>query len=482
MRGVSIMSGSITRRQVLAGAMATGALHIQPSAFAITRPRHKNVLLLISDDHGKDMASYGNPVVQTPHLDSFAQEGIRFTNAFCTTPSCSASRSVIFTGMHNHRNGHFGHAHDYHHFSLFEWVQPLPRMLKQSGYTTGLIGKFHVNPASAFAWDYLPPGRDYGGSRNVTRMAEAARGFFRENRDNPFFLTIGYSDPHRAGKGFGNEENRSDLDPVRYSPDDVIVPPFLPDTPEVREELADYYESVSRMDAGVGMVLDALRETGLEDSTLAIYISDNGIPFPGAKTCVYDAGINLPMLVRSPEQSKPGFVNEAMVSFTDLTPTILDWTNTPLPEYQLDGHTFLPYLEEKRPDGWDAVFFSHTFHEITMYYPSRGIRTRQYKYIHNLAHHLPFPFASDLYASKTWQGVMRNDLKSFGERTVQDYIWRPEEELYDIINDPYESNNLAGKRNYREIQALLRARTDGFRQRTEDPWRILDNYTFPPPR
>ncbi|MBI1388633.1 MAG: sulfatase-like hydrolase/transferase [bacterium] len=469
---------SLTRRELLAASIAAGTAPLI-SRGANAASKKPNVLLLISDDQGLDTPSYGNPVIQTPHLEQLAADGVRFTNAFCTTPSCSASRSVIFTGLQNHRNGQYGHAHDYHHFAMHEFVEPLPRLLKRNGYSTGLIGKFHVNPAEAFAFDYLPPGREYGGSRNVTGMAKAARKFFDDNQDSPFFLSVGFSDPHRAGEGFGNEDNKSDIEPVTYPPDEVIVPPFLPDRPEVRQELAEYYQAVSRMDQGVGLILKALEKSGLADNTLVIYISDNGIPFPGAKTCLYDPGVRLPMLVRAPGQTRRGVVNNAMVSFADITPSILQFTGTPAPEYGLDGRSFMPILEEENPEGWDDVFFSHTFHEITMYYPSRGIRTRRYKYLRNLAHPLPFPFASDLWASKTWQAVLKSGDDMYGPRPLRDYMHRAPEELYDLENDPDEVHNLAGDRRYADVLRLLRGRTLAFQRRTDDPWLILENYFDP---
>lgn len=465
-----------SRRDMLKSSLAAGALPLLArSAIAETGSSFRNVLLLIADDHGLDMPSYGNPSIQTPNLERLAAAGVRFSNTYCTTPSCSASRSVILTGLHNHLNGQFGHAHDFHHFIQFPWVRPIPFLLKRHGYRTGVIGKLHVVPDSIYPFDFKPKVN----SRNVTAMAQKADEFFGANRDAPFFLLVGFSDPHRSREGFGNEDNKSDLDPVIYSPDAVKVPDFLSDRPEVRAELVEYAQSVTRMDQGVGLILKALEKHGKDKDTLVIYISDNGIAFPGAKTCLYDPGIHLPGIVRSPTQTKRGIVNNAMVSFTDLAPTILDWTGAAPPDYPLHGRSILPILEEENPSGWDEIYFSHTFHEITMYYPSRGIRTRRYKYIHNLAHELPFPFASDLYAAPTWQGVLERGDRKYGPRSVKDYMYRAEEELYDLENDPDEVKNLARKRKYRTVLNDLRTRTLDFRRRTKDPWLILNNYTDP---
>ena len=151
------------------------------------------------------------------------------------------------------------------------------------------------------------------------------RAFIKESEQKPFFLICAFHDPHRAGKGFGNEPFAKDPKEVKYNPKDVIVPYHLPDCEAVRKDLADYYQSVSRMDRGVGMLMDVLRELGQLDDTLIIFVSDNGIPFPGAKTTLYNSGINLPLIVAGPGVPQ-GRTNNGLVNFVDLAPTILDWT------------------------------------------------------------------------------------------------------------------------------------------------------------
>ncbi len=440
-------------------------------------PRQRNVLLLIADDQGLDECGcYGNEGIRTPHLDDLAAQGVRFTNAFATCASCSASRSVILTGLHNHANGQYGHEHAYHHFRLFDSVKPLPALLKGNGYFTGVIGKLHVGPPESFGFDFVAPARGLGGNRNVYQMAKMAGEFFNQNREKPFFLLVGFADPHRAAKGFANDQEYPGIKKITYSPSDVKVPYFLPDCPEVRGELAEQYQAVSRMDQGVGLVMEELKKSKRYDDTLIVFLSDNGIPFPGAKTTLYDPGVHLPLIVRSPTLSKTGRVNEAMVSFTDVTPTILEWAQTPIPGYGLHGRSFLGILGEEKPEGWDRVFLSHTFHEITMYYPMRGIRTRRFKYLNNLFPELEFPPASDLYASSSWQAVLRREDGMMGKRSVKSYLHREREELYDLSSDPEELRNLASDPSSRTTLEQLRSEVLSFRRRTEDPWLILLNY------
>lgn len=451
------------------------AKHNEASGTIKTSPdEQRNILLLIGDDHGlSHLGCYGNPVIRTPNLDRFAQEGVRFANAFTTVASCSPSRSTIFTGLFTHTNGQYGLQHATHNQQTFRWVKSIPAILNKRGYHTGIIGKVHVQPEEIYPFqEVITEGLQ--GNRDVWTMAEKAREFLSAQPEKPFFLVMGYSDPHRDWVS-SNKVMYPNIQKIKYNPDDVIVPPFLPDKPEVRQELAECYESVSRLDQGIGYILDNLRKSGRDKNTLIIYISDNGIPFPGAKTTLYDAGIQLPMIICAPKLKKHGIINNAMVSFIDIVPTILDWTDSPAP-YELPGRSLLPILEEENPSGWDTIYGSHQFHEITMYYPMRAIRTRKYKYILNIANKLDFPFASDLYGSQTWQGILqRKDLK-MGLRDVDSYIHRPKEELYDIESDPNEINNLVNDVRHQAVLDDLRKRLRYFQERTKDPW--LVKYTY----
>ena len=450
---------------------------------------HRNVLLLISDDHGIDqLGCYGNNKIKTPNLDRMAEKGVRFTNAFAVAASCSASRGSILSGLYPHQNGQFGHAHNWHHFSYFHWVQSLPALLKRNGYQTGLIGKLHVEPKEQLPFDFTVPSKDLMENRDVKTMADKAADFFNTDKNKPFFLLMGYSDPHRSAQGmsnmmnvenfsgFGNNPDYPNIEPTKYLLKDVHVPSFLPDTPEVREELVDQYQAVTRLDTGIGMVIENLRKSGRYDDTLIIYISDNGIPFPGAKTTVYDSGLHLPMIVCCPEIEKGSKINNAMISYINLLPTILDWTSSRGPKYKLPGRSFLSILNQENPEGWNEVYSSHTFHEITMYYPMRGVRTRHFKYINNLYPELEFPFATDLFVSKTWQGILKRKSKKMGKRNVSDFLQRPAEELYDIEKDPAESKNLANNPAYQKVLKEMRAKLKTMRENTKDPWLINENY------
>jgi N-sulfoglucosamine sulfohydrolase len=216
-------------------------------------------------------------------------------------------------------------------------------------------------------------------------------------------------------------------------------------------------------------VLGALEESGRARDTLVLYLSDNGPPFPGAKTTLYAAGVHLPLVVRAPGRGRPGRVSDGMVSWIDIAPTVLDWAEVP---HSLPGRSVLPLVDGGRATGWDEVHGSHQMHEITMYYPMRSIRTRQYALIWNLAHQLPYPHASDLWHSPTWQGVRRRNDGQLGVRSVDAYLRRPEYELYDTVADPHEVRNLAGEPRLRPVLEDLKGRLRRVLERSNDPWLV----------
>jgi len=478
--------GTITRRGFMrgcaAGAIGLGAAGVCYSRAFSGAEQRPNIVLIVSDDHGMDaLGCYGNEVIKTPNLDGMARDGVRFVNAFCTTASCSASRSVILTGMYNHANGQYGHQHSYNHFISFPNIKSLPVLLTEAGYRTGRIGKYHVAPDEVYKFDVAIAGN----SRSPVQMAEKCKGFI--DADKPFFLYFCTSDPHRGGgtanelatkpDRFGNKARGGypGVEEVKYDPKDVIVPPFLPDSPECRDELAQYYQSVSRVDQGVGKLLSVLKEAGKDENTVVIYISDNGVAFPGAKTTLYEPGMRLPFIVRDPRLRKKGITCDALVNYADLAPTILDFAGVS-DAGRMQGRSFKSVLGAEQTEGWDETYASHTFHEITMYYPMRVVRGRRYKLIWNIAHGLDYPFASDLWAASTWQATIKRGEKYYGKRTVDAYLHRAKFELYDLKNDPHEVNNVAADPKHAKILAEYKGKLKAFQKRTKDPWILKWGY------
>lgn len=438
-----------------------------------------NVVLFVSDDHGLDaLGCYGNPVIKTPNMDALAADGVRFTRAYCTSASCAASRSVILTGQYGHATGSYGHVHDYHHFSTFDGVKSLPVMLAAAGYRTARIGKYHVAPESVYHFDEELK----ADPRSTVAMANACQKVI--DSPSPFFLYFCPDDPHRdhpftpdpwdKANTFGNRpEGFPGVTAMTYKPEDVLVPSFLPDSRECREEIAQYYQSVSRIDQGLGRLMEMLDAAGKRDNTIVIYISDNGMAFPGAKTTVYEPGIKLPCIVSDPRSDAKAVVNNAVVAWTDLTPTILDFAGVAFEPDDFHGRSFVPILGTPDPEGWNTMYAAHNFHELTMYYPMRVVRDGDMKLIWNIAAPLSYPFASDLWASSTWQSVYRNKIENFGNRKVKDYLQRAEFELYDLSSDPDEVVNLADQPQHAEKLESMKEQIKAFQIRTKDPWQII---------
>jgi N-sulfoglucosamine sulfohydrolase len=431
----------------------------------------RNVVLLVADDLGMEVGCYGDKAAKTPNIDALAATGTRFTHGFASVSSCSPSRAAILTGLPTHQSGQYGLAHAVHNAHTFRDVQSVPRLLKAAGYRTGVIAKLHVQPPEVYPWD----AEVRANGRNGVVIAAEAKKFMAASGDKPFFLLVGFTDPHRAGRGFDSAKSIKGMPTFTFDPKVLPLPYHVPDQPDARADLADYYGSVARLDFGVGAVLQAIKDTGHADDTLVIFLSDNGMPFPGAKTTLYDAGVHLPLIIHSPAQKATGVVNHAMASWTDIAPTVLDWTGVK-PAAAMGGKSLLPILEREDAKDRDVVFGSHQFHEITMYYPIRMVRTRQYKYLLNLAHPLPFPFASDIYNSDTWQGVLKRGDKVLGQRPMETFLNRPRDELYDLDQDPNELKNLAADPAYATVLKDLKARLHDWQVATKDPWLVKERY------
>lgn len=429
-------------------------------------------MFVIADDWSRIAKCYGNEVIRTPRIDEFAERGVVFDYAFCTSPSCAVSRACILTGQHSHTHGQYGHCHGIHGFRTHEHMQSVPKILKAHGFATACIGKKHVEPVSVYPFDYEPKVNP----RSPVDVAEKVEQFLSQSTNKPFYLHIGCTYPHRAGKGFGNDRQHAGIQPGSYSPNEIIVPNFLPDVPAVREDLADYYESVSRWDAVVGAALDVLDASGRADDTLVFVTTDHAMPFPGAKASSFDSGHHCPLLIASPTQQRCGLHNQALVNWVDFCPTMLDWCGVSHPDGEdaLPGRSLLPILEDDSPHPgngqWEETYYSHCFHEVTNYYPYRVLRRRRYKYVRNLAYQLETPLPSDLFRSISWTAVRDDNIQQLGDRQREDFVHQSREALFDMQNDPAESNNLIDDPELQDIANEMRRKVIEFRRKTKDPW------------
>jgi N-sulfoglucosamine sulfohydrolase len=432
----------------------------------------RSVMVLIADDWSPLGGCYGTPNLSTPNVDAFAARATLFENGFCASPSCAVSRASLLTGLHSHQHGQYGHCHGVNGFRTHEWVRSVPAALSARNVRTGLIGKSHVAPESVFPFDLDV----FGNANSAEDLGHRAETFLRDVGDQPFMLWVASLRPHREGPGFGNDRLQDEYrDLPVYRPEDVTVPGFLPDLPAVREDLADYYTAVGRFDRFVGRLMQALQASGRAKDTLVLLLSDHGMPFPGAKASSFDTGHRCPLLIQHPDRPSERR-SSAMVSWVDVAPTLYEWFDVPgeLQAEGMTGRSLLPILDEADPADRSAVYFSHNFHEVTNYYPYRALREKQYKFVQHLASDLPTPIPTDLYRSKTWQGVLASGDTSMGRRTVEGFLHRDAEALYDVQNDPMETNNLIGDPDYASLVQRMRGELYDFRTRTNDPWMELD--------
>ena len=333
-----------------------------------------NILIIICHDLGQQLGSYGDPSLKTYNLDRLAEEGVRFENHFCTTPTCSPSRGSIMTGRYPHTNGLIGLAH--RNFDLNEGEVTMAHLLKAQGYETHLFGLEHEAREPDIAklgYEFLHRKKDSPRFRcavvtpYLLEFLKARNG----KEERPFFGMTGYIETH------------SPYDQEGYTPDDpkeVFIPPYLPDTPKVRLNIAQFHGLIHAVDGCVGEILKVLEERGLAEDTWVIFTADHGIGFPRAKGTLYDPGLKTALIMRWPKGFAGGKVYTELLNNLDLLPTILEAVGAPIPE-NIQGKSFLALLQarEYRPRG--EIFAESNYH--VTYNPMRAVRTSRFKYIRN---------------------------------------------------------------------------------------------------
>jgi N-sulfoglucosamine sulfohydrolase len=432
-------------------------------------PQRLNVLLVTADDLGLQLGSYGEGLIQTPHLDELAASGVQFDIAYVAQASCSPSRSAMLTGLHTHSTGQYGLTNG--GFSLHPHLRDktIPNLLKKAGYRTGIIGKLHVAPEESFRFDYRPAGN----AREVRWVARMADQFLAQS-DEPFFLMVNYSDPHalrrvddRTKWYFPAQNDGLPEHPLPPGPETLF--PFQQiDTPSQRVRTAGYYGAVQRLDDGIGMLMDVLDKHDHRGDTLVIFVSDHGPPFARAKATVYEAGIRVPFLVRWPGVSKQ-MRSSAMVSTIDILPTILDATSVAR-EGSLHGRSLRPVLEDAGTAWRDYLVAEFHFHGSRGFYPRRAIRDHRYKLIHNLLAGEENP-STGIDGDPAYRISREQRYEGTPVRQAFDTFANPPAyELYDLESDPVEFHDLAGNPSLREVQERLARVLLEYRKQTDDPF------------
>jgi arylsulfatase A-like enzyme len=444
---------------LLAGVMLAGLA--SGPLFAAERP---NILLVHCHDLGQFLHCYGVKTVQTPNLDRLAGEGVRFARSFCTNPGCSPSRASIFTGRWPHSNGVMGLCHANFAWDLNPDERHLGQILHDAGYTTWAVGMIHETasgPKRCGYERYLRP----AGAEMATNAAIGLLDELRTKREKPFFLCVGFIEPHRLSYREpdwpGATPGDCSFPGPALKPDDslgVDIPGYLKDTPGTRRELAGLQGAVRHVDTQVGRLLGALRESGLESNTLVIFTTDHGIAMPRAKCGVYEPGVQVACLWRLPSRRgwHGGAVREEMISNIDYVPTILDLVGVPVPK-NVEGRSFAALLDGKPYRPRAEIFTELTYHDY--YDPRRAIRTETHKLIVNFTTAPAF-----MDPSQSWRPS--SDVLTPANHAM---AYHPYVELYDLAKDPWEQTDVAQKAEYAAVRSDLLRRLYAHLVATKDP-------------
>lgn len=434
-----------------------------------------NVVLIHTDDTGRYVGPYGHRI-ETPALDRLADDGMLFRNGYCAGPTCSPARGALMTGQSPHSNGLIGLAH--RGFSMDDYDRHLAGYLSRNGYESVLAGQQHEAVPGGLtsdlegrrenryeaARDILGYDRTLGGdtdavedlpidhdrTRRDLANSAAAADYIRDRTsdDAPFFLSVGLYNTH----------DPLPLDQSSVDPDRVQPPRPLPDVPPVREEIAAYNVLAEYVDECVGIVLDALRESGQLDETLVLFTTDHGIPFPLMKGSLFDGGIEVALLARFPEGHRRGDAEDALVSHVDLFPTLCEYLGIDTPSW-IEGTSLMPLIRGETDRIREVVYSELTYH--ASYDPKRCVRTERYKYIRR------FDGGGD-----GWLTVPGGLTASFLEDAGRFDRECPKEALYDCYADPAESENLIDHPEYQSVYQDLSDRLDDWMHETSDP--LLD--------
>lgn len=461
---------------------------------ASTGASRPNILFITVDDMNYDTpASFGGKVADiTPHIDRLAREGRRFYRAHVPVAVCQPSRQCIMTGSYPQANGSTGF------YPLASSAVTLPECLRAAGYRLGILGKVdHLLPVEKFPWDDQHDMHELGAGRDPERYHRLAAGFFAQARaqGRPFFLMTNSHDPHRPWPGAGNEkpllgrEVRASAArlakdvpegpappfdiplPARtYAAEAVPVPGFLPDLPDVRNEMGQYYTAAHRADQAVGRILDALRESGLEDDTIVIFLSDNGISMPFAKSNCYLASTHTPLIIRWPGRTQAGSADtENFISGVDLMPTLLEGLGLPAPA-GIQGRSLLPVLGGGTQPGRDHVFTCYNDNVSKTSFTMRCRQDARFGYIYNAWADGKKEYKVEALLGLTFpamQATARQD-PAVASR-VEMLLHRTPEEFYDLQRDPDALNNLARDPRYQEQLKQARAELLAWMKETGDP-------------
>jgi len=407
-----------------------------------------NIVLIIADDIGwGDVGFNGNKDVKTPNIDALAASGLVFNNMYLATSSCSPSRCSIITGRYPHNTG----APELHDPLPVGQVM-FPEILKSNGYYTALSGKNHMGNVVRKAFDLISPGKGPGAEEDWVSILQ------NRPADKPFFMWFASNDAHR--------DWQFDENGKIYNPDSISVPPMLYNGPETRKDLAGYYHEISRLDHFVKKVVDELKHQGVFENTYVIFMSDNGSPFPRNKVRLYDSGIKSPFIVTGLGISSSH--TNSLLSAVDMAPTILDMAGTATTDKRIQGKSFFGILQGREKAIRDFVFAERNWHVFQGY--ERMVRYGNWVYIRN-----GFPERRNLAGESAKNFPAGRELWDAYDKgqtnKVQEDVFlkpRPEEELFNVVEDPFQFTNLADAGSNKKMLSYLRKVLDTWVLETGD--------------
>jgi uncharacterized sulfatase len=425
-------------------AIAAAGAAAATAGTARTAPQKPNIVFIIADDCTfRDIGCYGGQA-KTPNIDRLATQGLKFEQCFQTAPMCSPTRHTIYTGLYPVKSGAWPN-----HTFAYDNVKSIVQYLKPLGYRVALSGKRHIAPESVFPFEYS------GAKKNNPNM-NAISQLIKESKEagNPFCLFACSNEPHSPwDKG----------DASQYPPAQVKLPPYIADTPVVRENFSKYLAEITYFDGQVGQILDLLDKNNVADNTVVMVTSEQGNAFPFAKWTCYDNGLQTAMIIRWPGHIPAGQTTDAMIEYVDVTPTMVELAGG-TPDPVLDGKSFLPVLERKTDHHKDYTYGLMTTRGIFFgndAYPIRSVRSDRFKLILNLNSKEKFTNAatqnSDYYKSMV-EAANNGDQRA--AELVDKFQNRPAVEFFDVVNDPNCQTNLADNPEYAAEISKLRKKLD----------------------
>ena len=441
----------MTRRSFLLASAAGFACTSAPEA----PPRPPNVFLIIGDDMSwYDAGCYGSKQANTPNIARLASQGMRFEHAYTATAMCAPMRQQLYTGIFPVRNGAYPN-----HSRTKDGVRSIPHYFEPLGYRVGLWGKEHFGPQENYPFEKL------GARRDDEMEYDKIQEFVERDSEQPYFVVVCSHDSHLPYESG---------DPSKYDPVALELPPYFYDSPKVRESYAQYLAEVEHLDEQTGECMRIVEESGQSDNTIFIFCSEQGSQFAGGKWTCYEAGLREAWIVRWPERVEAGLTTNAMVQGVDALPTLFEAAGGDPAQHDFDGRSYLAVLEGKTDSHAEYVYGVHTTKGIiagSENYPVRSIRDERYKLIWNLNHEATFENIVTVGRDRTeywdeWVEAARTDPKAAA--AIERYQNRPELELYDLDEDPWELDNLASDPAQAERLAALKARLEAFMQHQGD--------------